>query len=136
MGVFHVFLNCTNGTKLGNAPQLCEVLRFFLYLLISWSFRNHETTPIYQFINNNQTLSQLWGKENLLNHQNVSKYYEHDCSILYDYKVSSTNIRKNYNAIHRYYRTHIKGSLNKHESSLITRLTKTTMHIFRTFVGR
>ena len=32
---------------------------------------------LYQF-SNNHALFHLWWKENLLNHQNVSKYYEHD----------------------------------------------------------
>ena len=26
MGVFHVFLNCTNGTKLRNVPQLSSIM--------------------------------------------------------------------------------------------------------------
>ena len=33
-------------------------------------------------ITNNHVSFHLWGKENLLNHQKVSKYYEHDCGIL------------------------------------------------------
>ena len=36
-------------------------------------------TPVYQFITNNHASIHLWWKENLLNHQKVSKYYEHDC---------------------------------------------------------
>ena len=37
-----------------------------------------EETLIYQFININHSSFHLWGKENLLNHQKISKYYEHD----------------------------------------------------------
>ena len=33
-----------------------------------------------QFITNNHALFHLWWKENLLNHQKVSKYYVHGCS--------------------------------------------------------
>ena len=33
------------------------------------------------FITNNQPLFQLWWKENLVKHQKVSKYYDHDCSL-------------------------------------------------------
>ena len=32
------------------------------------------------FITNNYALFHLWWKENSLNYQKVSKYYEHDCS--------------------------------------------------------
>ena len=38
-----------------------------------------EATRIYQFIINNHTSFQLWWKENLLNHQKVSKYCDYDC---------------------------------------------------------
>ena len=34
---------------------------------------------MHQFITNNRASCHLWLKENLLNHQKVSKYYEHDC---------------------------------------------------------
>ena len=33
------------------------------------------------FIINNQASFHLWWKENLVNHQQVSKYYKHDCSL-------------------------------------------------------
>ena len=33
------------------------------------------------FISNNRELFHLWWKENLVNHQKVSKYYENDCRI-------------------------------------------------------
>ena len=42
-----------------------------------------EATGIYQFITNNQALFHLCWKGNLLNHQNVPNYYEHDCSFLF-----------------------------------------------------
>ena len=38
-----------------------------------------EATHIYQFITNNHALFHLWWKENLLNHQKVSRYYKHSC---------------------------------------------------------
>ena len=31
------------------------------------------------FITNNHALCYLWWKENLIRHQKVSQYYEHDC---------------------------------------------------------
>ena len=51
MGVFHVFLNCTNGTKLRKASHLCEVL--IQYDLYNWCsvcvtfFRLSVTTAIW-----------------------------------------------------------------------------------------
>ena len=36
-------------------------------------------TRIYQLIPNNHAPCHLWGKESLLNHQKVLKYYENDC---------------------------------------------------------
>ena len=45
------------------------------------SFTTREATPTYQFVTNNHVLFHLWWKENLLNHQKVSKYYEHDCGL-------------------------------------------------------
>ena len=38
-----------------------------------------EATRIYQFITYNHASFYLWWKENLLNYQKVSKYYEYDC---------------------------------------------------------
>ena len=38
-----------------------------------------EATRIYQLINNNYVSFHSWWKENLLNHQKVSSYYNHDC---------------------------------------------------------
>ena len=38
-----------------------------------------EATRIYQFIFNNHASFYIWLKENLFNHQKISKYYEHDC---------------------------------------------------------
>ena len=36
--------------------------------------------PVYtMFITNNRTSFYLWWKENLVEHQKVSKYYENDC---------------------------------------------------------
>ena len=40
-----------------------------------------EATRTYQFITNNHTSFNLRWKENLLKHQKVSKYYEHDCRL-------------------------------------------------------
>ena len=37
---------------------------------------------IYHFITNNHAFFHLWWKKNLLNHQKVSKYYEHNCRFL------------------------------------------------------
>ena len=34
------------------------------------------------FMSNNRALFRLWGKENLVKHQKVSKYYENDCSLM------------------------------------------------------
>ena len=36
-------------------------------------------SQIYQFITNNNSSFYLRWKKRLTNHQNVSKYYEHDC---------------------------------------------------------
>ena len=38
-----------------------------------------KVTRIYHFITNNHASFHLWRKANLLNHQKVSQYYEHDC---------------------------------------------------------
>ena len=37
------------------------------------------------FITNNHTSFHLWWKENLVRHQKVSKYYDHDCSLTLSY---------------------------------------------------
>ena len=54
---------------------------------ISWLRRlaTRETARIYQFITNNDALFHLRWKVNFLNHQNVSKYCEHDCRFVYDH---------------------------------------------------
>ena len=61
-----------------------EVLRFYWYFLISYfevlsRLATREAARVYQFITNNHASFHFWWKENLLNHQKVSKYYEHDC---------------------------------------------------------
>ena len=38
-----------------------------------------KATLIYEFITNNQASFHLWWNENLLNHEKVLQYYEHDC---------------------------------------------------------
>ena len=50
---------------------------YFVLLLNRSTTR--EVTCIFQFITNNHTSFHLWSKQNLLNHQIVSKYYENDC---------------------------------------------------------
>ena len=40
-----------------------------------------EAIFIYQLITNNHASFHLWLKENLLNHQKVTKYYELDCRV-------------------------------------------------------
>ena len=55
---------------------------FFLWgnFLKSYVLRclgTRDATSIYQFIANNQASFHLWWKENLLNNQKVSEYYEH-----------------------------------------------------------
>ena len=42
-------------------------------------FATCEATRIHQFITNNHTSFHLRWKEDLFNHQKISKYYEHDC---------------------------------------------------------
>ena len=44
------------------------------------------------FITNNQASLRLWWKENLLIYQNVSKYYEHDCSNTRYFTFSINNL--------------------------------------------
>ena len=41
---------------------------------------SRSATCTYQIFTNNHILFHLWWKENLFNHQKVSKYFEHDCS--------------------------------------------------------
>ena len=69
---------------LGAGPYFYEVFRFSWYFLISWVLTRSatcESTRIYQFITNNHVSFHLWWNENLLNYQNVSKYY--DCRSIY-----------------------------------------------------
>ena len=47
---------------------------------MSISLSAYEATCIYQFVTNNHASFNLWSKENELNHQSVSQYYEHDCT--------------------------------------------------------
>ena len=51
----------------------------FLRSLVLNSLATRECTHMYQFMTNNHTSFHLWCKENLLNHQKVSKNYENDC---------------------------------------------------------
>ena len=58
-----------------------EILLIFPYFLRSEvlsRLATREATRVYQFITNNHASFHFWWKENLLNHQKVSKYYEHD----------------------------------------------------------
>ena len=61
--------------------RFCDFLvsSSFSKILSIKSFGTCETTHIYQFITNNQTSFHLCWKKNLVNHQRVSKYYEHNC---------------------------------------------------------
>ena len=59
--------------------QSFEILLMFSILLKSQvhsRLATRETTRIYHFVTNNHNSFDLW---NLLNHQNVSNYYEYDC---------------------------------------------------------
>ena len=81
-----------------NSPLQFLFFRRFLPVLTKSSFRREdwalgnnfeifllsrsatgEATHIYQFITNNHASFHLCWKDNLLSHQKLSKYYEHDC---------------------------------------------------------
>ena len=44
------------------------------------------------FISNNRPSFHLWGKENLVKHQKVSKYYENDCRYTKQYRSNQVNL--------------------------------------------
>ena len=73
--------------RLSNRLQFYEVLRSSWYFLISKDPKSYVIWQLVRklvdtmFITNNPDFSHLWRKENLINHQNVSKYYDQDCSI-------------------------------------------------------
>ena len=52
------------------------------------SLLGRSATGIYQFITNNDASFHLWWKENLLNYQKVSKYYEYTCRFVWCFFVS------------------------------------------------
>ena len=47
---------------------------------------NSWATHRYQFITDNHASFHLWWTENLLNHQKVSKYYEHDLQVIRNFQ--------------------------------------------------
>ena len=59
------------------------VIGFSWYLLLSnivlGCLASSWTSRAYEFISNNHASFRLWWKENLINYQKVSKYYEDDC---------------------------------------------------------
>ena len=59
------------------------VIGFSWYLLLSnivlGCLASLWTSRAYEFISNNHVSFRLWWKENLINYQKVSKYYEDDC---------------------------------------------------------
>ena len=59
------------------------VIGFSWYLLLSnivlGCLASSWTSRAYEFIGNNHVSFRLWWKENLINYQKVSKYYEDDC---------------------------------------------------------
>ena len=59
------------------------VIGFSWYLLLSnivlGCLASSWTSRVYEFISNNHVSFRLWWKENLINYQKVSKYYEDDC---------------------------------------------------------
>ena len=69
---------------LGSRTKPIILWSFEIFLIITISLRSwvlscsatHEATRINQFITNNHASSHLWRKENLFNHQKISKYYE------------------------------------------------------------
>ena len=63
-----------------------------LLILLSRS-ATRVTARIYQYVTNNHASFHLWWKENLLNHQKVSKYYEHDCRSWHEQKISKCKMR-------------------------------------------
>ena len=52
---------------------------FEIFLIFPKSFRTFLAASIFQFTTNNHAFFHLLWKENLLNHQKISKFYEHDC---------------------------------------------------------
>ena len=50
------------------------------------SFLSRLATRIYQFITNSHAWCYIWWTENLLNHQKVSKYYEHDLQVIRNFQ--------------------------------------------------
>ena len=54
-------------------------MRFSWYFLVLNRSATCSATRIHHFITSNHASFNLWWKKNLLNHQKVSKYHEHDC---------------------------------------------------------
>ena len=71
--------------RLGTRLLFCEVLRLFWYLLISKDPKSEVVRQLVRqfvytmFISHNRASFHLRWKENLVEHQKVSKYYENDC---------------------------------------------------------
>ena len=78
-GIGRLVLNSA-GASMGALQGGCtnKYLWFYLVRKLSHS-ATREGTRVYQFITNNHASFHLWWTERLLNHQKVSKYYEHDC---------------------------------------------------------
>ena len=80
--------NFNFGGELSARQQFYEAfsvfLMFFNFLRSqAWSrLTTREAVPIHKFITNNQASFHLWWKENMLNHQRVSKYYELGCRFI------------------------------------------------------
>ena len=82
------FLLVLTKFSLGGGTRCWAIILWGFDLLIFPNFlvlrrsATRKVTSIYQFVTNNHVSFHLWRKENLLNHQKVSKYYELDCTCL------------------------------------------------------
>ena len=76
------------------------------------------------FMSNNRALFRLWGKENLVKHQKVSKYYENDClqnSFLLFMSLLTAKFVKNNHILAKIYFTFLKNVLKQTWNSLNTK---------------
>ena len=86
VSIFHeIFASIDKIFILG--ARLCSRVKFYKVLRFSW---------FSIFFTNNCALFQLWGKENLVKHQEVSKYYHHYCRYLAGFKSSSLSVRSSH----------------------------------------